>query len=202
ALPIAAGAQEPPAVAPPAFEQGEDRWLPSIAVTSGVLLQPQDGSLESCLFANPANATGCPATGSTPLRVPASGSDRAIAAYVGADVELMAPALPIPTHPRVFLGAEIVPTLASDRNIANQGDPTCVKGPEPGDVCATQEILGPPRDTPYGQDAANGQGSVLTTNYDTLSYGANLGVAFPVQAGGAPPRIQPPLLRAHSRAHG
>ena len=199
-FPIAARAQAPesaPRVGPDR-ESGDDLWVPSLAVTSGVLLQNQDGSLDACLFANPADATGaCPAPGSVALIGPngqsysGSGTGLAIAAFVGPEVELMAPALPIPTRPRFFLGAEILPTFAADRNLAGVGDPTCVKGPEPGDVCATQEILGPPRDTAYGQDVANGQGSVVTTTYDTLSYGADLGVAFPVDAGERHLRIKP-----------
>jgi len=191
-LPVAAGAQEPPRPAAPEPAEPDDRWVPSLAVTSGVLLQHQDGSVDACLFANPADATGaCPAPGSTPLRPSSSGDDLAIAAFVGANLELMAPALPIPTRPRIFLAGEILPTFADDRSLAGEGAPGCVKGPEPLDVCASEEVLLPPRDTPYGQNAANGQGSVVTTTYDTLSFGANLGVAFPVEAGDRRVRIKP-----------
>ena len=194
-FPIAARAQAPehaPRVGPD--REGDDLWVPSLAATSGVVLQNQHGSVDSCLFANPADAAGgCPQPPPTAaaLRPSHTGSDLAIAAFVGADAELMAPALPIPTRPRYFLGAEILPTFASDRNLAGEGDPTCVKGPEPNDVCATEEILGPPRAHPYGQNDANGQGSVVTTSYDTLSYGASIGVAFPVDAGERHLRIKP-----------
>jgi hypothetical protein len=193
-FPTAARAQGPERAprAGPGREEGDDLWVPSLAATSGVLLQKQDGSLDACLFANPADATGgCPAPGSVELRPSESGNDLALAAFVGADLELMTPALPMPTRPRLFLGAEIVPTFASDRNLAGEKNPTCVKGPEPGDVCARDEDPLHPRAHAYGEDGANGQGSVVTTTYDTLSYGANVGVAFPVQAGERHLRIKP-----------
>jgi hypothetical protein len=193
-FPIAASAQDPQRAdrAGRDGEAGDDRWVPSLAATSGILLQPQDGSVDACLFANPADATGdCPAPGSTPLRPSSSDNDLAVAAFVGANLELMTPALPIPTRPRLFLSGEILPTFADDRNLAGEGDPTCVKGPEPGDPCARDEDPLNPRDTAYGQNEANGQGSVVTTSYDTLSFGANLGVAFPVRAGERRLRIKP-----------
>jgi hypothetical protein len=192
-LPMLATAQDPRPDRDAGDRQpGEDRWVASLAVTSGVLLQGQDGSVAACLFANPADATGsCPAPGSTPLRPSSSDDDLAIAAFVGADLELMSPALPIPTRPRLFLAGEIIPTFADDRDLAAEGDPSCVRGPEPGDPCASDEDPLNPRNIPYGETAANGQGSVLTTSYATLSFGANLGVAFPVQVGERRLRIRP-----------
>lgn len=191
-FPLAAGAEDPKAEHPTGSDrqEGDDRWVASLAATSGVLLQPQDGSVDACLFANPADATGqCPASGSMPLRPSSSGHDLAISAFVGAEVELMAPEVPIATRPRPFVSAAILPTFASDRNLAGEGDPTCVKGPQPGDPCARDQVN--PRPHQFGEDAANGQGSVVTTSYDTLSFGANLGVAFPVQAGDRQLRIKP-----------
>lgn len=166
--------------------------MASLAVTSGVLLQGQDGTVASCLFANPADATGsCPAPGSTPLRPTSSANDLAIAAFVGGNLELMAPALPIPTRPRPFLSGEIIPTFAAKRDLAGEGDPDCVRGPEPGDPCASAEDPLNPRDTAFGEDAANGQGSVVSSSYETLTFGANLGVAFPAQVGTRRLRIKP-----------
>jgi hypothetical protein len=172
-------------------QETESRWVASLAVTSGVLLQNQDGSIDSCLFANPADATGsCPAPGSTPLRPATSDSDLAIVAFVGPNLELMSPALPIPTRPRLFLSGEILPTFSADRDIAGEGDPDCIRGPEPSDdlVCASMNV---PRFKPYGQDDARGSGSQVTTTYDTLTFGANLGVAFPAQVGERRLRIKP-----------
>jgi hypothetical protein len=193
AFPIAATAEDPQREDPQERE-GESRWGYSLAVTSGVLLQGQDGSVDACLFANPANATGaCPAPAplSTPLRPASDDNDLAIAAFVGANLEVMSPALPVPTRPRLFLSGEILPTFAAKRDVAGEGDPGCVRGPEPGDPCASSEDPLNPRDTPFGQDSANGQGSVVSTDYHTLTFGANLGVAFPAQVGKRRLRIKP-----------
>jgi len=195
ALPLASSAPasaESEAAQEPDAQQADERWVASLAVTSGVLLQGQDGSVESCLFANPADATStCPAPGSMPLRVGASDKDLAIAAFVGANLEVMAPALPLPTRPRAFLAGEILPTFAAKRDVASQGDPDCVRGPEPGDPCASSEDPNNPRDTAFGEDAANGQGSVVSTSYETLTFGAKLGVAFPARVGKRQLRIKP-----------
>jgi hypothetical protein len=173
-------------------QQSEDRWVVSLAVTSGVLLQGQDGKTDACLFADPTNTTtACPAPGSTQLRPPTSANDLAIAAFVGPNLELMAPALPVPTRPRFFLSGEIVPTFAADRDLSSEGDPGCVKGTAPGSPCALDIT---PADLPtnaFGQDDALGQGSVVTTTYDTMAYGANLGLAFPVRVGKRHLRIKP-----------
>lgn len=191
-FPFDAGAQDPLQVEREGQQQGESRWVTSLAATSGVVLQTQDGSVDSCLFANPANATGsCPAPGSTPLRPSSSDNDLAIFAFVGANLELMTPALPIPARPRLFLAGEILPSFADERDLAGEGDPSCVSGPEPGDPCARDEDPLNPRNTPFGENSANGQGSVTTTTYETLSFGASLGVAFPVRVGERQLRIKP-----------
>jgi len=172
-------------------QQEESRWVPSLAATSGVWLQSQKGEIDSCFFANPADATGaCPAPGSTPLRPPSSDDDLAIASFVGANLELLSPALPIPTRPRFFLSGEILPTFSADRDLAGEGDPSCIQGPLTSDVgkCVDPNV---PRQSPFGEDDEYGEGSVVTTTYDTLTFGANLGVAFPVQVGERRLRIKP-----------
>jgi hypothetical protein len=196
AVPMAAAAEDPaPELAEVRNPQDtENRWVASLAVTSGVLLQGQDGSINSCLFANPANATGeCPAPGSTPLRPSTSDHDLAIVAFVGGNLELMSPALPIPTRPRLFVSGEFLPIFSADRDVAGEGDPGCVRGPEPSDdnVCASDQDPNNPRSSPYGEQDARGVGSRVTTTYDTLSFGANVGVAFPARAGERRLRIKP-----------
>ncbi|TFG96438.1 MAG: hypothetical protein E4H11_03425 [Myxococcales bacterium] len=186
-FPIAASAQSPVA-----DQESEDRWVASLAVTSGVMLQGQDGKTDACLFANPANVTtDCPAPGSTPLRPPSSANDLAIVAFVGPNLELMTPALPIPTRPRFFVSGEILPTFSADRDLSSEGDPTCVSGTAPDSPCARDVGPGNLPTNAFGQDDALGQGSVVTTTYDTLSFGANLGLAFPVQVGKRRLRIKP-----------
>jgi len=186
-LPIAAIAQDAPEA-----QTDESRWIASLAVTSGVLLQGQYGSTDACLFANPADLSGsCPAAGATQLRPGTTANDLSIAAFVGPNLELLSPALPVPTRPRFFLSGEIIPTFSADRDLSSEGDPGCVRGTAPGAPCASDLTPDTLPTSPYGQDDALGQGSLVTTSYDTMSFGANLGLAFPVQAGKRSLRIKP-----------
>jgi hypothetical protein len=118
-----------------------------------------------------------------------TGDDLVVSPFVGAGLELMAPALPIPTRPRFFLGAEILPTFGSDRRVAVQEDPGCIRGPELDATCATDPPA--PQEIPYSEDSAQGEGTNLTTLFDTLTFGANLGVAFPAKLGRRQLRIKP-----------
>jgi hypothetical protein len=109
----------------------------------------------------------------------------------------MTPALPIPLRPRLFVSGEILPTFASDRDLAVEGGAGCVRGPEPTAPCATAEPRkengDPIRAKPFGGDVANGQGTSTITQVDTLVFGANLGVAFPVQFLDRQLRIKPSI---------
>jgi hypothetical protein len=204
----------------PARQEGEDRWVPSLAITSGITIQQQEGFALSGLLVGgdlpsvalqpesecqPGSPAPCPppvpacGEGSPPPcpgpPVPVTGDDLAVSPFVGGSLELMAPALPIPTRPRLFLSGEILPTFASDRKLALDGNPSCVSGPEPDVPCArnepTDEDGNPLRDTEFGQGAANGQGINTTARVGTLVFGASLGVAFPVQVGKRQLRIKP-----------
>jgi hypothetical protein len=161
--------------------QEEDRWIPSISISGGALIQRQDGFADSVLVED-----GNPPV---PLQGVVTGDDLVVSPFVGAGLELMAPALPIPTRPRFFLGAEILPTFGSDRNVAVQEDPGCIRGPELDAVCATDPPA--PQQIPYSEDSAQGEGTSLTTIFDTLTFGANLGVAFPAKLGRRQLRIKP-----------
>ncbi len=118
----------------PTKQAGEDRWVPSLAISGGVTIQNQDGTSDSFLV--DVNSD------STPLRGLIEGSDTAVSPFVGGSLEVMSPALPLPLRPRLFLSGEILPTFASDRDLAVEGDPGCIRGPEPTAPCATKE----PRD--------------------------------------------------------
>ncbi|MCH8891040.1 MAG: hypothetical protein IH827_08185 [Myxococcales bacterium] len=135
------------------------------------------------------------------LRGFVDGNDLAVSPFVGGTLELMTPALPIPTRPRLFLSGEILPTFASDRDLALEGDPDCVRGPEPGAVCAKNEPIdedgNPVRLTPFGEDSTRGQGSRTSAQIDTLVFGASLGVAFPLKVGKRQLRIKPSVGWIH-----
>jgi hypothetical protein len=159
-------------------QAGEDRWVPSLAIISGVTGQKQEGSANSLLFED---MSPDPVF----LRGFVDGDDIAISPFVGGALELMTPALPIPTRPRLFASGEILPTFASDRDLALEGDPGCVRGNQPGAPCAKNG------GQDFDENAANGQGSRTSAQVDTLVYGASLGVAFPVRAGKRQLRIKP-----------
>jgi hypothetical protein len=173
----------------PTKQAGEDRWVPSLAITGGVTIQDQDGTSDSFLV--DVNSD------STPLRGLIEGSDTAVSPFVGGSLEVMSPALPLPLRPRLFVSGEILPTFASDRDLAVEGDPGCVRGPEPTAPCATKEPIDangdPIRAKPYSEDNANGQGTNTISQVDTLAFGASLGVAFPVQILDRQLRIKPSI---------
>ena len=166
----------------PTKQAGEDRWVPSLAITSGVTIQKQRGSANSVLFLDMDSS-------SEPLRGFVKGKDTAVSPFVGGVLELMTPALPIPTRPRLFVSGEILPTFASDRDLALEGDPGCVSGPEPNAPCALSP--GGQSGADFTGDNANGQGTKTSAQVDTLVFGASLGVAFPLQFGKRQLRIKP-----------
>ena len=109
-------------------QEGEDRWVPSLAITSGVTVQKQLGGAGSFIE-----------DGFVPIRGLVIGDDIAVSPFVGGTLELMTPALPIPTRPRLFVSGEILPSFASDRDLACEGDPGGVRGPEPKATCAATD---------------------------------------------------------------
>ena len=99
--------------------------------------------------------------------------------FVGGDLELMTPALPIPTRPRLFVSGEILPTFGTDRALAVDGDPGCITGPENGSPCASEDTT--LRPISFGEAAANGQGTKTQALVDTLVFGATAGISFPAR---------------------
>ncbi len=162
---------------------GEERWVPSLAISGGAIFQDMKGNVDSVQFEG-----GSPDP--LPLQGYHEGDDLLVVPFVGASLEIMTPAFDIPTRPRIFLSGEILPSFSSTRSLAVAGDPGCIRGPEPGSPCATEETPGA-RDQGFGEEAANGQGSKTNAEVDTLAYGANLGVAFPVQIGKRQVRVKP-----------
>lgn len=163
-------------------QAGEDQWVPSLAFTAGVSIQQQAATADSFIFED---LTPPPVS----LRGFQAGDDTAVSPFVGFDLQLMTPALPLPTRPRVFLSAEILPTFASGRDLALEGDPDCVRGPEPDAPCASEEDGS--RRIPFGEASANGLGTRVRAEVNPLVYGAALGAAFPLQVGDRPLRIKP-----------
>ena len=92
ALPVALAAQG---------QVRPDRWVPSVALISGITLQEWDGAVSSeicrgCSFPDPKAAE--------PLRDPDESDDLDVTPYFGGNLELMTPQLPLPGSPRLFVG--------------------------------------------------------------------------------------------------
>ncbi len=176
-------------------QSGEERWVPSLAIISGVVFSEQKGSGDFSLIqgmSSPvppcaANDTRSECRTLSP-QTPIDGDDRAVVPFVGGTLELMTPALPIPTRPRLFLSAELVAAFASQREVALDGNTGCIRGPEPDAPCAVDAN---PRDNPYPEDSLNGTGARTTAEIGNYMYGVNLGAAFPVQFGKRQLRIKP-----------
>jgi len=189
-------------------QEGEDRWVPSLSITAGATIQDQKGAALSYVDSN---EDGSPSPGEPGIRCPdvdplstdprdctVEGNDLAASPFVGGSLELMTPALPVPTRPRLFVSGEILPTFASDRDLALEGDPgSCIRPPDadPATPCVQTEIdEGLKRRTDitrFSEDAAVGQGTSLTASVDTLVFGAKLGVAWPFRIGKRQLRIKP-----------
>jgi hypothetical protein len=159
-------------------QKGDDRWVPSLAVISGLTVQEWNGSVSS------QTCPGCtlPSPNAVPLRNPASGDDRDVSPYVGGNFELMSPALPIPTSPRLFIGGDLFAAFGTERAVAQEGDPSGLRSPLPPGASGS---------TPFGEDSVLGQGSQTKAELNTAVYGAHAGIAFPFELYGRALRIKP-----------
>ncbi len=144
-----------------------------MSATMGITIQRQSGFATSTLV-----------EGSNPTPVELGGTytndDLAVSPFIGADFQLMAPALDLPSRPRFFVGVEILPTFAPSRDLAYQGAPDCPKGPEANAICARDED-GSQRRSPFDEDSINGLGTGTTVEQNVLTYGLAAGVSFPFE---------------------
>jgi hypothetical protein len=162
-----------------ADQDGQDRWVPSLAIVTGMTIQGWSGSVESQI------CRGCPipdpAMGEEPLRPAATGDDNDVTPFLGANIELMTPTLPIPTSPRIFVGGEAMAAFGFERIVAGEGDPSELSSPLPN----------PDATTPYSQNVVLGQGSQTLAQLRGGMYGAYMGIAFPFEIYGRPLRAKP-----------
>ncbi len=111
---------------------GENRFVPSFSIISGVVEQGIDGSQSSIRFDDDVPQP-------LELRRSRVGDDNVVTPFVGGSLELMTPALPIPTRPRFFVSGEILPLFASEHQPAQEGKPSRIRGPEVSAVLAVEE---------------------------------------------------------------
>jgi hypothetical protein len=159
-------------------QEGADRWVPSVALISGVTFQDWDGGVSSSI------CRGCmiPDPMEEQLRPGATGGDLDVSPSFGTGVELMTPEIPIPGSPRLFFGAEIAGVFGANRKPAQNGETGKVGNPAPEQA---QDSTG------FGDDIALGQGSEVLAKIEDTSYGATLGIAFPFELYGRAFRIKP-----------
>jgi hypothetical protein len=157
--------------------------VPSLAPIFGTTIQRWEGGVESQI------CRGCtfPSPMSQALRPAASGDDRDVTPFIGGNLELMTPELPIPTRPRLFVGGEIAATFGVDRTIAQEADPVGLSSPFPP---------GTPNQ-PFSEDTLLGQGSETIATLGSPFYSAYAGVAFPFQLYGRQLRIRPAFAWMH-----
>lgn len=180
ALLVGAAAADDGALPSGSRRPGADRWVPSLAATSGFTNQEWTGTVQSEI------CRGCsipdPLRREVPLRSAASGDDLAVTPFVGGDFELMTPELPVPTSPRLFVGAGVLASFGFERTVATEGNPGALASPLPPGSEGT---------VPFSEEAVLGQGSKTTAQLDTLVYGARAGIAFPLELFGREFRLKP-----------
>jgi hypothetical protein len=137
---------------------GEDRWVPSIALVFGFLTQQQEGNVSSACL-TPSQLCSAP-------QPPADNRKYETGLEAGGNIELLAPAFPLPLRPRFFVSGEITSVSAQNRNVAQVGDPSGLRSPD-----APQ----------YPEEAILGQGAKTSTDLENRLYGARAGFSFPLE---------------------
>jgi hypothetical protein len=184
------------------YVPGDDRWIPSLAVTSGVTLANWAGDQTS--FQLRGAGPGVPET----LRPAQAGDDRAVTPFVGGNLELMTPALL--SHVRLFAAAELLPMFGPERQLAQDGEPSRIRGPDIGAVLAVDEDefhftngaqgtnSGPrPQILFFSDVSANGQGMRTRAQVDKWAYGLKAGASFAFEFRGHEVRVKPSLGWLH-----
>jgi hypothetical protein len=146
-------------------------WVPSLAITSGILVEDAEASVVSTLRAN-----------EDPPFFDDSGADTLIGPLVSGSLELMAPAWG--DHwgrPRLFAHAGAGGNFAFERDVAKAGAPGTLELPDSG-------LLVPPVGEP---GVVSGQGSTTSVQPRHLLLSAGGGIAFSFDAWGRRFRIKP-----------
>ena len=164
-----------PAEAADRSRDGDDRWVPALALVLGFSTLDEQGAVSSADLGGP-----------TPPR-PFNDNHKFVTALeVGGSLELATPVLPIPLRPRFFIAGEIVNVSAQQRKIAAEGDPG--------------RLIPPVNTIQFPEDAILGQGSATLGDYDTALYGASVGLSFPFEIGDWKLSVRPSARYLHRRA--
>lgn len=134
---------------------GSDRWVPSLSVDLDFSFQEVEGTVSSMQVPS-----------GTPLRPFADNHKTQISPMAGGRLEIMSPSIPIPSRPRFFVDGEILSVSNQKRRVAREGNPS--------------GLIEPDRDS-FPNSVILGKGSLTTTDLKNVSYGAGIGIAFPVE---------------------
>jgi hypothetical protein len=181
--------------------RGSDDWVPAFALTGAFHGHAHKSKVSSsCDIGGPGDGIGllvrCSQAGElgrsgpltafdTPnvLRSPADDSSFTLWPTVGVDFQIMSPTLielPYDIKPRAWGAVEISAAFPPERTIANEANLTQLTLPE---------SLSDPTSYPTG--AISGLGSEVASKVGTFMYGAQAGLAFPIQFGTRKVRIKP-----------
>ena len=146
-------------------------WVPSLAITSGILVEDAQASVASKLRAD-----------EDPPAFDDSGTSTLIGPLVSASLELMTPALSDRgPRPRFFAHGGVGGNFAIERDVAKTGAPGTLEIPP-------LDVFRPPIDDP---GVVDGQGSRTSVQPRHLLLSAGGGIAFSFDAWGRRFRIKP-----------
>jgi hypothetical protein len=165
---------EQPATPDPEPKDETERWVPALAVFSGVLIQRTEAGVVSSVRPAPSELPNVPPPGT-----PFDGDDLFVNPFVGGTVELMTPGLSFaPGRPRLFLHGDFAAQFGFERDVVKEGNP--------GEMPRVDS-----EGRPIPELAISGQGSVVTAETEQFVFSAGAGVAFTLEAWERRLRIKP-----------
>jgi len=168
-----------PEAAGPAIELADelDRWVPSLSIAMGLMLQDIEGELESGEIQGPWLPQGIITVPSPQIRPGASGQDHALSPLANISIELMTPGLraipflpdiELPGKPRLFVHGDVIPTFSPSYRTAKEGEPGPNELPEELTI----------QNFPVFEAVISGQGSVLESQVQRWVFAAGAGIAI------------------------
>lgn len=199
----------PSAAAQAGGKDETERWVPSLALTSGILVQGATASASSsdvysyAYTGTPSEPGGCntptiiepnppqpicPILSLDPVQPATSGSSPLLAPTVGGDLEIMTPGLTqVIGRPRLFAHAGVDYSFGFDYDVAKEG--------------VAEPMFVPPHNSTWPVVAVPGQGTRVTANIDPVVVRAGLGIAFTSEVWGRRLRIKPSVEWMVSSVH-
>jgi hypothetical protein len=162
------------------------RWIPSFALTPGIIWGRQHGAVSSDCRApgsDPPAPTACNPNfprNTNPLRPGAVDDELAATPYVGGNLSLQTPTLARLGRPRLFAGVELPYMFGIDRNVAEKERPTGIREP---DNPNSGEFL--------DEGAMLGVGSRTRSEVHGLAFGAKAGASLAFEAFGKRFQVKP-----------